>query len=276
MASEDDAIWYVVCDNAQRGPLKQSQVLSSIRNGTVNGADLVWRPGFEKWLPLREVREFWTPPSAAQRKTETAPPAIPQADVLTKQPDEKWSLWGAATGGLVLSSAVLWTSGLSKGGYMLANFGYWPNAELIANLIGQLSFGPLLFVLIAVIRNTVKRRSLRPSSVSAGRRAAAFFGILMAVGISLRIFGTFYFSHDEIIDGEARADIVKSFVSGCFQSQKAAAVNAGFSDTQVSSFCTCLANSVASTLTYKQLAAGNFMEDSRRIAEQAAPSCRVK
>jgi GYF domain 2 len=269
MASEDDAIWYVVSDNAQRGPLKQSQVLASMRNGTVNGADLVWRPGFEKWLPLREVRDFCTPPPRPPREPEIdAPPPL--------RLDERWSLWGAATGGLALSSAVLWMGALSTESYKLANVGYLPNAELIGNLIGQLSFGPILFVLIAAIRNAVRHRSLRPSSVSAGKRAAAFLGLLIAVGISLRVFGTLYFSRDEIIDGDARADIVKSFVSGCFPSQKAAAVNAGFSDTQVSSFCTCLANSVASTLTYKQLAAGNFVEDSRRIAEQAAPSCRVK
>jgi hypothetical protein len=72
-----------------------------------------------------------------------------------------------ATAGLALSSFALWTSGLVNRSYMLANTGYMPNAELIGQVIGELLPGPLLFVLIAVIRNTVRRRSLRPSRVSA-------------------------------------------------------------------------------------------------------------
>jgi hypothetical protein len=132
-----------------------------------------------------------------------------------------------------------------------------PNAGLIGSLIGQLSFGPILFVLIAAIRNA--DRSLRPSSVSAGKRAAAL-GILIAVGISLRVFGTLYFSGDEIIDGDARAGIVKSFLSGCFGSQRAAAVNTSATDAQIDNYCDCVASSLASTLTYKQLGASNVME----------------
>jgi hypothetical protein len=159
---------------------------------------------------------------------------------------------------------------------MLANFGYWPNVELISNLIGRLSFGPLLFVLIAMTRNAVRHRSLRPSSVSAGRRAAAFFGVLIAIAISLWVFGTFYFSRDEIINGKARADIVNSFATGCFRSQRAATVNAGATDAQIDGYCNCIANSATSTLTYKQLGVGNFMPNVLKAAEQVAPSCKAK
>ncbi|WP_458193813.1 DUF4339 domain-containing protein [Bradyrhizobium sp. UFLA05-153] len=59
MASEDDAIWHVLINGAQRGPLRRSQLLMGLRDGTISGDDLVWRPGFENWVPLREVRGFW-------------------------------------------------------------------------------------------------------------------------------------------------------------------------------------------------------------------------
>jgi hypothetical protein len=83
MASEDDAIWHALIDDVQRGPLRRSQVLASVRDGTIDGADLVWRPGFENWVPLREVREFWSPPSRPERKSEAVPPPLPQVDVPT-------------------------------------------------------------------------------------------------------------------------------------------------------------------------------------------------
>jgi GYF domain 2 len=276
MASEDDAIWHILINGAQRGPLRRSQLLASLRDGTVNGAGLVWRPGFENWLPLRDVREFWDPPSPPEHEPETvaSPPPL-QADVPVAHFFRKWSLWGAATIGLALASVVLAMSAFTTQGYMLANVGYAPSAGLIGELIGQLLVLPLLFVLVAVIRNTVRRRNLRPSSVSAVRGAATFFGILIVVGISLRIFGSFYFSRDEIIEGDARADFTKSFAAGCFRSQRNAVVNAGLTDTQLDSYCNCAGNSVASTFTYRQLASGD-KENLRKAVEQAAPSCRGK
>jgi GYF domain 2 len=177
MAAQDDAIWHVLVDNVQRGPLRRSQVLTGLRDGTFGGDTLIWRPGFENWLPLREVREFWTPPSGPERQPEAERPPTPdQADGPKKQFDEKWSLWGAATVGLVISSASLCLRALTTESYKLASTGHAPSGGQVGELIGELISIPLLFVLIAVIRNTVRRRSLRPSSASAGRRAAIFFG----------------------------------------------------------------------------------------------------
>lgn len=276
MASEDDAIWHVLINGAQRGPLRRSQLLISLRDGTFSGADLVWRPGFENWIPLREVREFWVPPDPPTPEPETnvSPPPL-QADVSIVHVDSKWSLWRAATIGLAIASLVLAISAFTRQSYMLANVGYAPTAGLIGELIGQLFLLPLLFYLVAMIRNVVRRRNLRPSSVSAIRGAAGFFGILIVVGISLMIFGSFYFSRDEIIEGDARSDFVRSFAAGCFRSQRNAAINAGFTDTQIDGYCNCAGNSVASTFTYRQMALGD-KENLRKVVEQVAPSCRPK
>ena len=78
-----------------------------------------------------------------------------------------------------------------------------------------------------------------------------YFAILFAVAASLKIYGEFYFSRDEIISGKARADMVNSFMSGCIRSQRMRPENSGFTDTQLNSYCNCISRSVASTLTYK-------------------------
>jgi hypothetical protein len=282
--SQDDAIWHVEFEKLKRGPLTRRQMLSGLRDGTFGGDTPIWRPGFDSWVPLREVREFWepprpevkpAPPSRPEVKPAVQPPPMPnQAATATKQSDEKWSLWGAAIAGLVVSSVSLFTRAFTTEGYMLASTGYSPNGELIANFIGELLSISLLFVLIAAIRNAVKHRSLRPSSASAGRRAAIFFGILIAIGISLRIFGILYFSSDEIITGDARAGMVNNFLKGCFPTQRAAAVNTSATDTQIESYCNCIANALVSTLTYKQLGANNLMDNLKQHVPTAAQSCK--
>ncbi len=274
----DDAVWHVVAEGAPRGPLRRSQVLSGLRDGSFSGDTSIWRPGFDKWLPLREVSDFWSPPKGppGHEPNEGPPETLHQPDVSKKQPDEKWSLWGAAIGGLVLSSVSLCLRALTTDGYRLANVGYLPNAELIGELAGELLVGPLVFVVIAVVRNTVRRRSLRPSSASAIRRAAIFFGIMMAIGVSLNIFGSLYFSRDDVITGEARADIVSSFVKGCFRTQRAAAVNASMTDTQISGYCNCMANALASNLTYRKLGASNALDEIKQNAVAAASSCQPR
>jgi hypothetical protein len=182
---------------------------------------------------------------------------------------------GAASVGLTLSAIILWTGGFADGGYRLANFGYMPNAELIANLIGRLSFFPTLFVVVAAIRNWLGRRKLRPSGVSAGRRAVVFFAILIAVAASLKIFGSIYFSRDEVIAGEARDDLVNSFLSGCSRAQKSKAANTRATDAQIASFCNCIGGRIAATTTYKQMGASNFEDYIKRAATEAAQMCQI-
>ena len=273
--------------------MSRAQVMAYLRDGTLDGSDLVWRPGFENWLPLREVREFWKPPTEPERLRSVAPPPLPvessgtaRTDKTWQAPllidpryhpaDEKWSLWGAATTGLAFSSITLWVSEIPRGGYLLANLGYIPNADLIGTLIGRLAFGPLIFVLIAATRNWLGRRKLRPSSASVGKRVVTFFAILIAVAASLKIYGEFYFSRDEIISGEARTDMVNSFMSGCTRSQRTRPESVGFTDAQIKTYCNCISSSIASTLTYKQLGTSDFMEHSKQATLAAASLCQIK
>lgn len=285
-----EAIWHALVGNEEQGPMSRTQVLAYLRGGTLTGDDLVWRPGFEDWLPLREIQEFWLPPARSQPPTYVAarqpvsgndevafaPPPLPvEIAGPSQQQGEKWSLWGAASAGLVLSAATLVIGALSKDGYSLASYAHTPAADSLAYLFGQLSFAPLLFVVIAAIRNGVKGSKLRPSSASAGKRALIFFAIAVSVVASLKIYGELYFSRQEVISGEARADIVKSFMSGCVRSQQNMAANLGATEGQINSYCNCLALSLGS-LTYKQIGMSNAMDYIRQAIEPAVPACRMK
>lgn len=266
--------------------MSHAQVLAYLREGTLTGDNLVWRPGFEGWLPLGEIQEFWRPPSRSQRPTyemaqtvvrdETAPPSLPlEALAPSNQQGEKWSLWGAASAGLLLSAATLGIGALTRESYNLASYTHTPAADSLAYLFGYLSFAPLLFVLIAAIRNGSARPKLRPSSANVGKRALIFFALLIGVVASLKVYGEIYFSRDEVISGEARAGIVNSFLSGCVRSQRNMAANTGATEAQIDGYCNCIAPALGS-LTYKQIGMNNAMDYIKRAIEPVVPSCQMK
>jgi GYF domain 2 len=286
--AESDAVWHALIAGEEHGPMGRAQLLAHLRDGVLNGSDLVWRPGLEGWIPLRSISEFWQPPRPPAQKDSSSserlrravePPPLPafgapHEDPVPVQPRaEKFSLWGAASGGLAVSAGLLWMSILTSGGYRLADYAYSPTSNGIAYLIGYLSPAPILFVLIAAIRNAVRHKQLGPSTAHAGQRALVFFGILVAMVGSLKIYADVYFSSPEVISGEAKTDLGKSFISGCVRSQRANAANSGISAARIDSYCNCVANSVVSTLTYQQLGAINAMDHVRQAAEAAAPKC---
>jgi hypothetical protein len=66
----------------------------------------------------------------------------------------KWSLWRAALYGLGVGLAVFVISTMADGGRNLSM--WWSNGrpeEIAAYLAGQLTAAPLLFVVVAFIRN---------------------------------------------------------------------------------------------------------------------------
>lgn len=247
-------VWHALIGDEAHGPISRAQMLAYLRGGTLDGNDLVWRPGFEDWRPLKEVREFWRPPARSQQQTHdparrppvnrdvVAPPPLPvEVRRPTNERGEKWGLWSAASAGLTLSAATLVISVLTTESYRLASYVHSPTADSLAYLFGYLSVGPILFVVIAAIRNTLASRRLGPSSASAGKRAMIFFTLLVAIVALLKIYGEFYFSRDEVISGEARTDIVRSFLSGCTRSQRAMAPNSTITDAQIDGYCNCVA-----------------------------------
>jgi hypothetical protein len=69
--AEQDAIWHVIIDDEQRGPLSRDQILEYLHDGQLVGSDLIWRPGFSDWKSLNEVTGFWQPPPLRPRSLVT-------------------------------------------------------------------------------------------------------------------------------------------------------------------------------------------------------------
>lgn len=52
MDSQNEARWYLEVNQEQLGPLADSQVLSMLARGSINGSTLVWREGYSNWMSL--------------------------------------------------------------------------------------------------------------------------------------------------------------------------------------------------------------------------------
>jgi len=57
-ASADQAVWHVVVDGEQVGPLAEAEVKDRLRQGKINSDTLVWKEGFADWMQLSTVPEL--------------------------------------------------------------------------------------------------------------------------------------------------------------------------------------------------------------------------
>lgn len=160
--AENDAVWHLLIDGVQRGPLTKSQVLEFLSGGTLTGDDLIWCPGLSDWKPVREINEFWLPPPP---RTAAAVRAAPQPPPLNEQHPssdrsvvigQKWSLWKSASIGFLVSAVILALQIANGRGFELANYAHTRSAETISGLVGQTLAAPLIFVSIALVRNLFK------------------------------------------------------------------------------------------------------------------------
>ena len=54
----DDAVWHLVINQDQVGPLTVAEVQAKFASGEVDGETFTWREGFADWLPLAQVDQF--------------------------------------------------------------------------------------------------------------------------------------------------------------------------------------------------------------------------
>src|SRR4026208_304630 len=47
--------WYMAIGGHQVGPVSQDDVITNLRNGTIDGNTLVFTAGMSNWTPLKEV-----------------------------------------------------------------------------------------------------------------------------------------------------------------------------------------------------------------------------
>jgi len=57
-APADQAVWHVVVDGEQVGPLNEAEVKDRLREGRINSDTLVWKEGFADWMQLSTVPEL--------------------------------------------------------------------------------------------------------------------------------------------------------------------------------------------------------------------------
>ncbi|MDH3349884.1 MAG: GYF domain-containing protein, partial [Desulfobulbaceae bacterium] len=52
------ARWYVAVAGQSQGPFSDEQIIQGLRSGHYNQESLVWRDGFQDWLPINQVGEL--------------------------------------------------------------------------------------------------------------------------------------------------------------------------------------------------------------------------
>jgi uncharacterized protein (TIGR00266 family) len=70
--------WYMAIGGHQVGPVSQDDVITNLRNGTIDGNTLVFATGMKNWTPLKEVPELASYLSGgAGARTSVPPPIVP-------------------------------------------------------------------------------------------------------------------------------------------------------------------------------------------------------
>src|ERR1051325_5400045 len=54
----DDAVWHLVINQDQVGPMTVAEVQQKFASGEIDGETFTWREGFADWLPLSQVDAF--------------------------------------------------------------------------------------------------------------------------------------------------------------------------------------------------------------------------
>ena len=281
--SAEDAIWHVIIDGEQRILLlSRAQVLEYLHDGQLIGSDLIWRSGFSDWKSISEVSDFWQPPKGGLLRLALVPASTEQPDVRDDQvaaaTDKKWSIWRAANAGLLVSVLVPTLQIASGRGFELASLVQTASAETVAQLAAQILAVPLLFVLIALIRNIFKRR-LPKSDARAVEGGIMFSFLLVGIGCALVLYGQWFFGSNAQISGSTRDYVIRKVQHACIERQMSLRQGASPSDAQISNYCTCVGIQLAENTTYKGLAsdttAPNVRDYLKQQAEAAGQACRA-
>jgi uncharacterized protein (TIGR00266 family) len=71
-----DQQWYMAIGGHQVGPVTQDDVITNLRNGTIDGNTLVFGEGLTNWTPLKDVPPLAAFLSGGSRSAAAAPPPI--------------------------------------------------------------------------------------------------------------------------------------------------------------------------------------------------------
>jgi hypothetical protein len=183
-------------------------------------------------------------------------------------------VWKSANIGLLVGAFVLLLQIGTGRGFELANYAHTASAETVSNLIGRILAAPLIFVLIAVVRNLLNRQQPK-SSASAARGALIFVALFACILGALMVYGEIFFSSTEIISGETRKTFIADGHRACVQKQRSLGQNV--TEAQIDKYCTCVNEKIADSTTYKQLGTApdaSALADLKQKVEAAGYACR--
>jgi hypothetical protein len=185
-----------------------------------------------------------------------------------------WSLWTSANIGMLISALALLLQ-IGRGqGFELASFAHAGSPAAISALIGQILSVPLLFVLIALVRNLLMQGRPRPRA-NPIRHALAFSALLLCMLGGLGAYGETVFASTEIISGDARKSFIAEAYGACLRKQHAGGQNV--SDPQVDKYCICISQKMAASTTYQQFGSepdANALAELRQKVEAVSDACR--
>jgi hypothetical protein len=147
----------------------------------------------------------------------------------------------------------------------------------IAALAGQILGVSLLFVIVALVVNTFRWR-LPKSDARAIKGVTVFVILLVSIGLSLALYGQWFFSSTERISGGTRDYVMSKMQPGCVQRQMSLKQGANPSDEQISKYCQCVSIYIADNTTYKGLtrdSAPDVLEYLKKQAGAAGRECRT-
>jgi hypothetical protein len=145
-------------------------------------------------------------------------------------------------------------------------------------LTSQVLAAPLLFVIIALVRNIFQWR-LPKSDARAIEGAIVFSLLLLGIGLSLALYGQWFFASNELISGATRDFALSTMQPTCVRRQMSLRQGATPSDEQIAKYCRCVGSQIAYNTTYKRLTsdptAPDVLEYLKQQAEAAGQACRT-
>ena len=183
----------------------------------------------------------------------------------------KSSLWRSASIGLLFSSFSIILQVGNGRGFELANYAHTASPATIIALLIDVLTAPLIFVLVAIVRNLLSGR--QKSSASALLGALTFAMLLALILGGLVVYGEVFFSSDEAISGESRRAFVADSFHLCVQKQRSLPHDA--TEAEINQYCSCVGEKIADGTTYRQLELHASALANLKKAEAAGLACAI-
>jgi hypothetical protein len=227
----------------------------------------MWIP---RWKSVSEVEQLPPEPMSTAVAVQT-PLRDGREPKRARAAGGKSSLWRSASIGLLFSAFIIILQVGNGQGFELANYAHAASLATIIALLIRILTAPLIFVLVAIVRNLLSGR--QKSSASALLGALTFAMLLALILGGLVVYGEVFFSSDEAISGESRKASVADSLRLCVQEQRSLPQDA--TESEINQYCRCVGEKIADGRTYRQLGLHASAPANRKKAEAAGIACAI-